>query len=269
MEGLGEVDLKTLCMGVYSGKYKVLINLPVALANAMVSAIVPSLSASVSKNDHVTARMKVASAIRVTMVITIPCAIGLAVLGHPIVDLLFNGEIDMAARMLYIGTLSIIFFALSTLGNGILQGIGKIYVPVINAAIALVVNVLSMQLFLRGFKIGIYSVVLANMLFSLVMCVLNHFMIHKYLHYKQEVKRTFVIPMFCSLIMGAFTFLIYVLFNLFLPFQVACMIAIVFAMIIYLVLMTVFKGFTKDTFEALPMGDKLLRFFQRFGLFKR
>ncbi|MBR6095062.1 MAG: polysaccharide biosynthesis protein [Lachnospiraceae bacterium] len=269
MDALGEVDLKTLCMGVYSGKYKVLINLPVALANAMVSAIVPSLSASVSKNDHVTARMKVASAIRVTMIITIPCAVGLAVLGHPIVDLLFNGEIDMAARMLYIGTLSIIFFALSTLGNGILQGIGKIYVPVINAAIALAVNVLSMQLFLRGFKIGIYSVVLANMLFSLVMCVLNHFMIHKFLHYKQELKRTFIIPMFCSLIMGAITFLIYVLFHLFLPFQVACIIAIGFAVVIYLVLMTVFKGFTKETFEALPMGDKLLRFFRRFGLFKR
>ncbi len=269
MESIEEVDLKTLCMGVYSGKYKVLINLPIALANAMVSAIVPSLSASVSKNDHVTARMKVASAIRVTMVITIPCAVGLAVLGHPIVDILFNGEIDMAARMLYIGTLSIIFFALSTLGNGILQGIGKIYVPVINAAIALVVNVLSMQLFLRGLKIGIYSVVLANMLFSLVMCILNHLMIHKYLHYKQETRQTFIIPALCSVIMGALCLPVYLLFNLFLPFQIACVIAIIFAIIVYLILMTVFKGFTKETFDALPMGDKLLRFFQRLGLFRK
>ena len=150
MEKIGEIDLKTLAMGVYSGKYKVLINLPIAFANAMVSTIVPSLSASVSKNDKVTARMKVATAIRITMVITIPCAVGLAVLGRPIVDMLFNGEIDMAAKMLYIGTLSIIFFALSTLGNGVLQGIGKIHTPVLNALIALVINIGSLLLFLLG-----------------------------------------------------------------------------------------------------------------------
>ncbi|MBR3040619.1 MAG: polysaccharide biosynthesis protein [Lachnospiraceae bacterium] len=269
MEALGEFDLKTLSMGVYSGKYKVLINLPIALANAMVSAIVPSLSASVSKNDRVTARMKVQSAIRITMVITIPCAVGLAVLGKPIVGMLFSGEVDMAARMLYIGTLSIIFFALSTLGNGVLQGIGKINVPVINAAIALVFNVLSLLLFLKGFKIGIYAVVLANLMFSLIMCVLNHIAIHKYLHYKQEVKQTFLIPALCSIVMGFATFLVFLLLQLITKSsKIACIISIFVAMIVYMVMMVVFRGFTKDTFQELPAGDKMLRFFQRFGLFR-
>ena len=269
MEGIGELDLKTLAMGVYSGKYKVLINLPIAFANAMVSTIVPSLSASVSKNDKVTARMKVATAIRVTMVITIPCAVGLAVLGRPIVDMLFNGEIDMAARMLYIGTLSIIFFALSTLGNGVLQGIGKIYTPVINAVIALIVNIGSLLLFLYGFKIGIYSVVLANMLFSLVMCILNHVAIHRYLHYKQEVKQTFLIPLLCSVIMGVIIFLIYILFKLFLPDFAACLIAIGVGMIVYLITMTLFKGITKEIFGMVPLGDQILNIFRKFGLLRK
>lgn len=269
MEGIGELDLKTLAMGVYSGKYKVLINLPIAFANAMVSTIVPSLSASVSKNDKVTARMKVATAIRVTMVITIPCAVGLAVLGRPIVDMLFNGEIDMAARMLYIGTLSIIFFALSTLGNGVLQGIGKIYTPVINAVIALIVNIGSLLLFLYGFKIGIYSVVLANMLFSLVMCILNHVAIHRYLHYKQEVKQTFLIPLLCSVIMGVIIFLIYILFKLFLPDFAACLIAIGVGMIVYLITMTLFKGITKEIFGMVPLGDQILDVFRKFGLLRK
>ncbi|MBR4580721.1 MAG: polysaccharide biosynthesis protein [Lachnospiraceae bacterium] len=269
MEKIGEIDLKTLAMGVYSGKYKVLINLPIAFANAMVSTIVPSLSASVSKNDKVTARMKVATAIRITMVITIPCAVGLAVLGRPIVDMLFNGEIDMAAKMLYIGTLSIIFFALSTLGNGVLQGIGKIHTPVLNALIALVINIGSLLLFLYGFKIGIYSVVLANMLFSLVMCVLNHLAIHRHLHYKQEVKQTFLVPLLCSAIMGVIIFLIYILFRMFLPDFAACLIAIGVGVIVYLVTMTLFKGITKEIFAMLPMGDQLLNTFRRFGLLRK
>lgn len=269
MEGIGELDLKTLAMGVYSGKYKVLINLPIAFANAMVSTIVPSLSASVSKNDKVTARMKVATAIRVTMVITIPCAVGLAVLGRPIVDMLFNGEIDMAARMLYIGTLSIIFFALSTLGNGVLQGIGRIYTPVLNAIIALIINIGSLILFLYGFKIGIYSVVLANMLFSLVMCVLNHVAIHRHLHYKQEIKQTFLVPLLCSAIMGVVIFLIYILFKLFLPDFAACLVAIGVGIIIYLITMTLFKGITKEIFGMIPLGDQILSVFRKFGLLRK
>lgn len=269
MEGIGELDLKTLAMGVYSGKYKVLINLPIAFANAMVSTIVPSLSASVSKNDKVTARMKVATAIRVTMVITIPCAVGLAVLGRPIVDMLFNGEIDMAARMLYIGTLSIIFFALSTLGNGVLQGIGRIYTPVLNAIIALIINIGSLILFLYGFKIGIYSVVLANMLFSLVMCVLNHVAIHRHLHYKQEIKQTFLVPLLCSAIMGVVIFLIFILFKLFLPDFAACLVAIGVGIIIYLITMTLFKGITKEIFGMIPLGDQILSVFRKFGLLRK
>jgi len=269
MEGIGELDLKTLAMGVYSGKYKVLINLPIAFANAMVSTIVPSLSASVSKNDKVTARMKVATAIRVTMVITIPCAVGLAVLGRPIVDMLFNGEIDMAARMLYIGTLSIIFFALSTLGNGVLQGIGRIYTPVLNAIIALIINIGSLILFLYGFKIGIYSVVLANMLFSLVMCVLNHVAIHRHLHYKQEIKQTFLAPLLCSAIMGVVIFLIFILFKLFLPDFAACLVAIGVGIIIYLITMTLFKGITKEIFGMIPLGDQILSVFRKFGLLRK
>ena len=269
MESIGEFDLKTLSMGVYSGKYRVLINLPIALANAMVSAIVPSLSASISKNDRVSARMKVSSAIRITMIITIPCAVGLAVLGRPIVDLLFNGEIDMAARMLYIGTLSIIFFALSTLGNGILQGIGKINIPVINALISLAVNVASLQLFLHVFNLGIYSVVLANMLFSLVMCILNHIAIHRFLSYKQELKTTFLIPLFCSVIMGGVIFVLNLILKNFLPNVAVCLICIGVGIIVYFVCMVIFKGITANTIRSIPFGDKILRFLQKFGLFKK
>ena len=269
MESVGELELKTLSMGVYSGKYKVLINLPIAFANAMVSAIVPVLSASISRKDNVTARIKVSQAIRVTMIITIPSAVGLAVLGRPIVDMLFSGEIDMAAKMLYIGTLSIIFFALSTLGNGILQGIGKINTPVFNAMIALVFNVGSLLFFLYGLKLGIYSVVLANMIFSLVMCVLNHICIYRFLNYKQEIKRTFLIPLLCSAIMGLIIFLVNLLFKMFLPDYAACLIAIGVGIVAYIILMTVFRGITVEVFQSIPLGDQLLKLFRKFGLLRK
>ena len=267
MVGIGEVDLKSFNWGVYSGKYRVLINLPIALANAMCSAIVPSLTSSISNNDYVSARQKMATAIKVTMVVSIPSAIGLAVLGKPIVDMLFNGEIDLAAQMLLLGSLSIVFYSLSTLGNGILQGINKLHVPVINSVISLVIHIGVLYLCLTVFKWGIFSVVVANLLFSLIMCVLNHIAIHKFIGYKQEFIRTFIIPGISSIIMGALIFGVYHLFLLFTPVAVACIIAILFGVVVYAVSMILLRGLRKNDFYSIPYGAKIYKLLKRLGIY--
>lgn len=266
MLGIGQEELKTFNWGVYSGKYKVLINLPIALASAMCSAIVPSLSGSFANNDISSARSKVASAIRATMMVTIPSAVGLAVLGKPIVDMLFSGEVDLAGQMLLFGTLSVIFYALSTLGNGILQGIGKMYIPIINAAISLVVHLLCLWAMLYFMKLDIMAVVFSNIIFSLVMFILNHLAIRKYIGYKQELIKTFIIPLIVSVVMGAVAFGIYHLFRLFLPVTASCIIAIIFALIIYLIGMIMLKGFRESEVARVPViGKPLLSLLKRFG----
>lgn len=267
MDGIGQADLKSFNWGVYSGKYKVLINLPIALASAMCSAIVPSLAGSFSNNDIAGARSKVASAIRVTMMVTIPSAVGLSVLGKPIVDMLFSGEVDLAGQMLLFGTLSVVFYALSTLGNGILQGIGKMYVPIINAGISLVVHLLSLWVMLYFMKLDIMAVVFANIIFSLVMFILNHLAIRKFIGYKQELIKTFIIPLIVSAVMGLVSFGIYHLFRLFLPVMASCIIAIVVAVIIYFAGMIALKGFRESELLRIPLiGKPLVSILQRFGV---
>ena len=267
MLGIGQEELKTFNWGVYSGKYKVLINLPIALASAMCSAIVPSLSASFANHDVASARSKVASAIRATMMITIPSAVGLALLGKPIVDMLFSGEVDLAGQLLLMGTLSVIFYALSTLGNGILQGIGKMYVPIINAAIALAVHLLALWAMLYFMKLDIMAVVFSNIIFSLVMFILNHLAIRKFIGYRQELNKTFIIPLIVSAVMGGVSFGIYHLFRLFLPVTASCIIALVVAVVIYFAGMIALKGFRESELMRIPvLGKTLVNLLKRFGV---
>lgn len=266
MVGIGQEELKTFNWGVYSGKYKVLINLPIALASAMCSAIVPSLAASWTNHDVSSARAKVASAIRATMMVTIPGAVGLSVLGKPIVDMLFSGEVDLAGQMLLFGTLSIVFYALSTLGNGILQGIGKMHIPVINAAISLAVHLLSLWAMLYFMKLDIMAVVFANIIFSLIMFVLNHLAIRKYIGYRQELIKTFIVPLIASVLMGAISFGIYHLFRLFLPVMASCIIAIIVAIIVYFIVMVALRGFRREELLRIPvLGKVLVSSLERFG----
>ena len=267
MESVGEGEVKSAIWGVYSGKYKVLINLPIALANAMCSAIIPSLTVSISQHDHISARSKMATVMRFTMMITIPSAIGLAVLGRPIVDMLFSGEIDMAAHMLYIGAFSIIFYGISTLSNGILQGINKLLVPILHSAISLVIHLVALIIMLRLFHWGIYSVVIANLLFAILMCVLNSLSIRKTIGYKQEIKKTFIIPLIASLIMAAFTIATYFLFKLFTPVSAATIISICVAVVAYLVSMLLLKGITENDIASMPMGKSIVYFLRKLRIF--
>ena len=82
--------------GVFSGKYKLLINVPISIASAMAASCVPTLTMSFAQKDMKKVREQINSAMRFIMVISFPCAIGLAVLGEPICRLLFPGTAQTA-----------------------------------------------------------------------------------------------------------------------------------------------------------------------------
>jgi len=208
MDLKGMSEIKAEYWGMYSTKYKVLTNVPVALASAVCSSMMPSLTGCIKREDYKTARRKVSLAMRFTMILSIPCAVGLAVLGKPIISVLFEGEVDIPANMLKLGSIAVVFYGMSTLSNGVLQGIDKLNIPVRNAAIALVLHLGILYVTLDTMNLGLYGVVLACVLFAFIMCVLNWLSIKRHLRYKQEIKRTFVIPAISSLIMGIVVFLV-------------------------------------------------------------
>lgn len=261
-------DIKAYYMGVYTGEYKKLINIPIALANAMVSAIVPTLTMSVDNNDFATARNKIGQGIRITMIVTIPAAIGLLFFGKPIEAMIFKGDPSVGGKMFLIGSLTVIFYALSTLGNGILQGIGKLYIPVINSVISIAIHLGALYLMMVKMDMGIYAVVLSDLVYALVMCILNQLAIYKFIGYRQELIQTYIKPIICSVLMGGISFGIYCLINIFAPDNVACIIGIVLAIIIYAVLIILIKGIRKNDFASIPYGKKIYTFLKKIGLYR-
>ena len=143
-------------------------------------------------------------AIRFTMMIAIPCAVGLGVLNSSINGLIFGATYakGLGAAMLRIGAVSVIFYCLSTLTNGILQGMGKMRVPVRHSAISVVVNIVVLWLLLTYTDCKTYGLVFATMAFSLVMCLLNAHSIKKYTGFHQEITKTFIKPALSAAVMG-------------------------------------------------------------------
>lgn len=269
LQGYSENEID-VWWGVFTGKYKLMINVPIAIASALAASAVPSLTASFTEGDMDKVRFQINAAMRYIMVVAFPCAVGLAVLATPIFSLLFKNTIetvDLATYMMLVGACAVVFYSISTLSNGLLQGINRLKEPVTNGVIALVAHVILLVVLMMFFRMHIYAVVIANAFLGLLMCILNAMAIKKYSNYKQEIIRTFLIPGICSAIMGVITYLVYTgLYMVSGQMIVSFIVAFFVAIIVYAVTLLLFKGLTEDEIAGFPKGEQFVRIAKKLHL---
>lgn len=261
-QGYSEKQYSTI-WGIYSGKYRVLMNVPLCVASCLSPSVVPALTAAMADGNHKEAGIKVRDSIRYTMIITIPCAVGMAALASPIMQLIFGDAKSLTAGIMQQGALLIVLLALSTLSTGILQGLGEMKKPLYNTTFALVVQIVTLYLFLRVFRLNIYSVIYSNTIFALIICVLNAIAIGQKISYRQEIKKTFLIPLISSGVMGLAAIGIYQLFHLFAGNAISCILAVLVAMAVYGVLLVKLGGISEKELLGIPKGTLIVQILKK------
>lgn len=253
--------------GVYTGKYHLLINVPMAVSNALSSSLIPSVSRAVATGDRRMVKKKVAAAIRFSLLIAIPSSVGLTVLAGPLNNLLFSGDNDLAVQMTLYGSIAVVFYSVSTVTNAILQGIDRMRLPIVHALTALVLHLAAMEVMVLVFHMGIFSMVFANILFAVIMCFLNHRSIRKILGYRQEVKKTILLPAAASAVMGAAAVGVYKLIHLGIQSNAVCTLgAVAAAVAVYGVLLVKLGCLDEDELHQMPGGTRLLQVFRKLRL---
>lgn len=254
--------------GIYSNKYRMLTNLPVAVATALGASIVPALANTYAVGDDDGVREKIASSIKFNMLIAIPAAAGMGVLAEPIIRLLFpSTEIELSAKLLQFGSAAIVFFAYSTITNGILQGIDRMKLPVIHAAVSLLLHVVLLIVLLHGFSLGAYGLVAGNVTYALGVCVLNWIAIGKCAGYRQEIRTTFLMPVLSSAVMGAVAYITYHGVYSILPKNTAALLAAMgVAVLCYACLLVMTKTVSEEELLGFPKGSSLVRILRKLHL---
>lgn len=251
------------------GQYYTLFNVPLFMANALGSSIVPPLVRAYENKNQEQVHQKIEMAMRVTMLIAVPSAVAFIVIPKPMLDLIW-GSIDntVAANLFRIGAISIIFYAASTLTNAVLQGVNKMMSPVKNAATSLGIHIVALFIMLVFFHWSIYAVVASKVIFGLSMCVLNAHDIRKAVGYVQEKKRTFVYPAVAAIIMGVVVFVLQFVLALVIRPSIATIISIVAGICVYGVSLLAIGGLTETEIMALPKGGKIVELLQKIHLLK-
>ncbi|WP_026523649.1 putative polysaccharide biosynthesis protein [Butyrivibrio sp. MB2005] len=260
--------------GVYSSKAVVITNFPIRIASAAAATIMPSISTYYAQKNYEGTATLVAKVNRIVMMIAIPSAAGLFALSEPILMLLFpqKSTLHEAGVLMQLLAITVIFYSLSTVSNAILQGIGKVNIPVINAAIALAVQTVVLVVLLNNTDLGNKSLAIVTIVYSLMMCVLNEVAIGRYLDVFQDYKKLYLLPGLSAAFMGIFAFLVYRLFDyllgLFLGSDyfvnlISVAAAMFVAVIVYALMMVKTKAVTEDELLSFPKGESMVRLLKK------
>lgn len=215
LKGAGEIATTTL-YGIFSNKAVVISNIPISIATAVSSAIIPGISAAYARRDETGARRQVGNAIRITSIVAIPSAVGLAVLARPITMLMFPQmeSLELASSLLSLLAVTVIFYSISTITNAALQSIGRMNLPLISAGIALVVQTVVLVLLLRFTDLDVRALVLVSILYSVMIFAVNQYYLRRFLGIRQDVRRDYLQPLVCAALMGAAAKAVYYLVSM-------------------------------------------------------
>lgn len=257
--------------GLFGYRFKPIINIPIALASATSTALIPAVASSIASGSTDDAIDKIDECVKLTMFIAIPSSVGIAVLSYPVIYALYpSGNIRGAAILLSLGAVSVIFYSLSTVTNGVLQGLGKPSVPVRNAALALLVNIAVAAVCVGVLNMNVYGILAATVLYSFTVMILNALALRKHLGYSHSF-RQFTAPIKAAGVMGVVIAIIYWLptrllpsvFSRYLYSAVLLMIAVLSGILVYFIAYGRMSELTDEELKRMPMGTKMLALFRK------
>ena len=127
--------------GILSGKIDTLVTFPLSFNIAFATALVPAISAAKAIGDIHSIKKRVSFSILTTILIGLPCSVGMVIFAGQILKMLFPNA--SSGEFIYqISSISIVFITIEQTVNGALQGLGKVNVPVIALTIGVFVKLI-------------------------------------------------------------------------------------------------------------------------------
>lgn len=259
-------DQATALYGILGGKVDTLTSLPLAINVAFATALVPAISAAKAKGDNKTITEKTSFSLLISMLIGLPCTVGMFIFAQPILNLLFPNAND-GALILQISALTIIFTILDQTINGALQGFGKLIIPTVSLATGVFVKFIFNITLIKIPSIGVYGAAWGSVACHLVAFCIAFTMLRKNIKLNLTFSKFVVKPVVATVIMGICSYFTYLALKGIIVERLATIIAIMVAVVIYSLAIVALKVFTKDEFKMMPAGDKIIKFLEKIKIY--
>lgn len=259
--------------GILSGKVELLTGLPLAFNVAFATALVPAIAAAKANRELEKGVKRITFSLLTTIVIVLPCVVGMVVFADPILKLIFPNA-PQGAFIMQICVLATIFTAMEQTINGALQGLGKIFVPAaaltIGVLLKLILNLILVPIPTDVFPLGgVVGAAFATDICHLTAFCIVFSVLKRTIKMKTSFFKLITKPLIASLMMAVVSYGVYILLKGIIAAKLATIIALIVAVIAYLLSILVLKVFSKEDILMLPFGQKIYAILVRFGIYKQ
>lgn len=263
---IGEATAKAK-YGILSSKVDILTSMPLAFNIAFATALVPAISGARIKNDTETINKRLRLSILLSMLIGLPCTFGMAIYARQILELLFP-KASSGATLLAISAFTIIFTILAQTINGALQGLGRIRVPAIALGCGVIVKLFANLLLIPVSGIYENGAAIGSVLCHIVSFTIVYNVLKRTVKLDFRISKMIIKPLIVTIIMSVISYTSYILLvKIGVISRLATIIGILVAVVIYFVLIIIFKILSEEDIYMLPNGDKIYNFFKKVKLY--
>lgn len=259
------IPAATELYGYLTGMAVPLINLATILTASLAASIVPAVSEAFTLGKNEVIRSRLATAVRVSSLITIPGFFGLAVLAGPISKLLYGTwEAGPAIGGMALG---VFFLGLHQITTAGLQGLGRTTIPVINMVFAALCKV-GLNWVLTG-TWGVVGASWASVADYAIAALLNLYFVYRFVGYRIALGDLWR-PIFASILMSLAVYPLYFLFLGQLESNtLATLIAMAMGGVVYGVVLLLVGGVRRQDLERVPaVGKRLIRVLEKIKLIR-
>lgn len=269
-------DAANSLYGQLTGMAGPLINFPQVLTQAIAMSLVPAVAAAYKRKEMDFLRYNVELGLRTSLILGLPCALGLMTLSEPIMLLLYPAQrasAVSAAPSLFILSFGVIFLATVQTLTGVLQGIGKQLISVRNLAVGALAKVVLTYYLTAIPSVNIRGAAVGTVCAYIVASTLNLLAVTKYTGTRFDLRLTIIKPLISGLVMSAFVFathrVVYIVLGNIMDSinkanALATLLAILVGVLVYFVMLLKTRTITSEELKLLPKEDKWIRLFDRF-----
>lgn len=249
--------------GIY-GMAQTIFSMPCAFITPVTISIVPSITFHLAQNQHQKVREIEESAARVTGLVSMPCAIGLAVLAEPVMGLLgrYSGEkLVLAGHIMIALGLCIMFNAVVLMTTAMMQAHGHVTRPVINMFVGGILKLIAVYVLTGNPSIGILGTPIGTLMCYCVISILNLYSIRHLVTDPPSIVRNLVRPFLASCTMGLFAWLTWQGIRMMgiHSRMLLCVPPVAVGVVVYLFAAVKLKAITRDDALLLPKGEKIAK----------
>ncbi len=249
-----------------------IVNMPAVFSLALAVSLVPSISASKAHSDLKGISNKAGIGLKLSLMIGLPCTVGLYLLSTPIIHLLFaklkGSDLTIAGNLLGIMAVAVLFLTILQTMTGILQGLGKTYLPVINLFIGIGVKILISILFIRMPEVNIRGAAFGTVACYAIAALLDVICVVKYAKVRLNILQDLIKPLLATASMGLVVYLI-------MPHvasgeysRLMTIGVILLAVVVYAFFTFFFGAINQQDMEYVPGGKRITSAMIRLGIWK-